>query len=142
MSDALVTIAASSNAVKIDLLKIRLESEGIECFVADDHIGVIQPFYGYLAGGIKLQVRASDLRRAAAVLQRPPAGAEPVEDVTAAAAEEEDQLRCPMCKSADVRRKRHSLLLVLGFLFLLGIPFLYLDRQWSCRECGHQWKAK
>jgi len=43
------------------VLKGRLESEGIECFVKDELISQVNPFYSNAMGGVKLQVRESDV---------------------------------------------------------------------------------
>jgi protein-tyrosine-phosphatase len=67
LDDRLVTVAAFNNPSEAYLLKGRLETEGIECFVADENMTNIG-LYNPLVGGMKIQIRESDLAKATAVL--------------------------------------------------------------------------
>ncbi len=55
-----VTVATFSNAFNAHVLKGRLDSEGIPCFIKDEHTVAMNPFYNGALGGIKLQVRQED----------------------------------------------------------------------------------
>jgi hypothetical protein len=54
---------------ELAILRSRLESENIECFVKDELTVQVNPFYSNAIGGIKLQVRESDLQRAIVILK-------------------------------------------------------------------------
>lgn len=59
-----ITIRTFDRAIDAHLLKSKLESEGIECFLFDEHVISINPLYGIATGGIKLCVMAEDAERA------------------------------------------------------------------------------
>jgi hypothetical protein len=62
--DDLVTIARFSSAIEAHLARTKLESEGIQAFVADEHMIAINPIYDLALGGVKLQIKNSDVERA------------------------------------------------------------------------------
>lgn len=62
--DDLVTIARFSSPIEAHLARTKLESEGIEAFVADEHMISINPVYDLALGGVKLQIKYSDVERA------------------------------------------------------------------------------
>ncbi len=65
----LVTIATFTFPNEHSVIKARLESEGIECFVKDEMTVQVHPFYSQAIGGIKLQVWRSDEEKAIAILE-------------------------------------------------------------------------
>jgi hypothetical protein len=65
---SLVTIATFSNAFNMNVLKGRLETEGIPAFAKDEHTVTTNPFYGGALGGIKLQVMEQDVQEAQRIL--------------------------------------------------------------------------
>jgi hypothetical protein len=66
MSDDIELVATFNQGMEAELAKAKLQSEGIESFVADE--GIAASFGSVLADGIKLMVRSSDAQRARAVL--------------------------------------------------------------------------
>lgn len=64
-----VTIARFSNAFDMHVVKGRLEADGIECFVRDEHTITAIPIYDIALGGIKLQVREADVEAAKEILK-------------------------------------------------------------------------
>ena len=65
----LVTITTFSNSIEAHISKGRLESEGIACFLKDEHTINANPMYHLALGGIKLQVWEKDVERATALIQ-------------------------------------------------------------------------
>ena len=63
-----VTIRTFDHAMDAHLLKSKLESEGVECFLFDENTVSINPLYGIATGGIKLRVIEEDAERAMAIL--------------------------------------------------------------------------
>jgi hypothetical protein len=51
-----VTVATFTNAFNANVVKGRLDSEGIPAFIKDEHTVTMNPFYNGALGGIKLQV--------------------------------------------------------------------------------------
>ncbi len=67
--DELVTIATFDVAGKAETIKLLLEQEGFEVFIADDNLATANWFLSGAVGGVKLQVRESDAPRAASFVE-------------------------------------------------------------------------
>ena len=67
-SDDLVTIASFPNPIEAHIAKGKLESEGIDSYVANDTLFSINPGYVWADGGVHLRVRESDAPRALRIL--------------------------------------------------------------------------
>ncbi|MCJ8167233.1 DUF2007 domain-containing protein [Pontibacter sp. E15-1] len=134
MAERLITIATFNDVTEAYILKGRLESEGILCFLGDEHIIGAHPFYSVAVGGVKLKVTENDEDEARGILKQiwqgstnfdydtidlaPPDAAEPppVEQVT-----------CPRCGSTDTAQRPYLL------------DALFGDR-YECHNCGNRWK--
>ncbi len=68
MTLRLVTIATFNLPIEAHIVKGRLESEGIEVFLADEHTIAMNPFYSAMVGGVKLQVAETDVDEALRIL--------------------------------------------------------------------------
>jgi len=64
-----VTIKTFTYATELAIIRGRLESEGIECFVKDELTIQMNPFYSNAIGGIKLQVKKDDAVKAIEILK-------------------------------------------------------------------------
>lgn len=64
-----ITVLTFTYPYEVAVIRGRLESEGIECFVQDELTVQVNPFYSNAIGGIKLQVRESDLERTIEILK-------------------------------------------------------------------------
>ncbi|MFQ5664689.1 MAG: DUF2007 domain-containing protein [Terriglobia bacterium] len=115
----------------------RLESEGIECFVADEHIVRMIWIYSVFVGGVKLQVKESDAERAKGILAEVPKGAEWAQEQEASPAE--PQIHCPSCGSGNVYFERIRRRLALAGWFF-GLPLRFSKKRWSCWDGGDEWK--
>ncbi|WP_462317824.1 putative signal transducing protein [Marinilabilia sp.] len=67
MEEKLITIATFSYAPEMGLVRSKLESEGIECFVKDELVS--QTYIHNAVGGMKLQVKETDAERAARIVE-------------------------------------------------------------------------
>ncbi len=63
MPQKLITIANFTLPVEANLAKAKLESDGIQSFVIDEHTVGMDFAYSQALGGVKLQVRKKDARR-------------------------------------------------------------------------------
>lgn len=68
----LTTIASFDHTLDANLAKTRLEAEGIDCVLTDEHITSMNWFWVPAIGGVRLQVRESDARRAVEILEGEP----------------------------------------------------------------------
>jgi hypothetical protein len=60
----LVTIRTYNHPLQANLVKARLETEGIEVFLADETTVYMNWFYSNAMGGVRLQVMNQDVQRA------------------------------------------------------------------------------
>ena len=69
MTDNFITVKTFTYPHELAILRSRLESEGIECFVKDELTIETYPFYSNALGGLKLQVKQSDLKKTIQILK-------------------------------------------------------------------------
>ena len=67
-NDDWVTVRTCVWGHEADLLRSVLEGSGIEVFIPDERMGSLRPHLLLGTGGVRLQVRASDVDRATGVL--------------------------------------------------------------------------
>lgn len=135
----LITLRTYENPIDLHIVKARLESEGITCFVFDEHIVSVNPLYNITVGGIKLKVRENELEKAIEILKDI--------DSTPISTDQDLPLTCPNCSSANIESGHRSLngikaMLsgILSFLFLL-FP-IYVKRSYHCRACDTNFSRK
>jgi len=107
---SLVTVATFNNAFNMNVIKGRLETEGIPAFAQDEHTISTNPFYGGALGGIKLQVREEDLPEAQRILG------------------EAGYLQPRYIPEPVVEKRRHPLVnfLLFFFLFVFMLTIIYM----------------
>jgi hypothetical protein len=132
--DQLVTIARFDTSGDAHVAKCTLEGAGIYCVLRDEEIVSMVWWYSLLIGGIKLQVRQSDVAAANEIL-----ATEPSESLVGEAMEQEQRPRCPKCGAMDVIHERIWRRFAMGSLFVLGIPIPIRRDGWKCRKCCHEW---
>lgn len=123
MQDELVKLATFNWPIDAYLLKMRLEAEGISCYIFDDNIISLNWLYANTVWGVKLYTSSKDLEKALEIVDQKPI--------------EED--RCPNCDSNNLEFKRISGWLLLGSYFVFGVPVLFFKGVWKCRDCGGRW---
>lgn len=64
-----VTVARFSSSFNANVIKFRLEHEGIPCFLRDEHSITVKPFWDIALGGIRLQVLEKDVEAAHEILK-------------------------------------------------------------------------
>lgn len=68
MSD-FVTIVSGEPITKVSVIKAKLESEGITCYIRDELTSQILDLYSNAIGGIRLQVKKEDYEKASILLK-------------------------------------------------------------------------
>jgi hypothetical protein len=134
-NEKIVTIATFNQPEEAELSRAKLESEGIPGFVADSNFVSANRFYSILAGGVRLQVKESDVEGALRILDLEP---EEISNFVKNDAEINDE-KCPDCHSSDIQYETFSLRRVFISILLLGFPLLFFKRHWKCRQCGYEW---
>lgn len=64
----MIIIASYRDLIEAEIVKGRLEAEGIGCALADKNVVTAQPFYSNAIGGVKLKIRPEDYERAKQIL--------------------------------------------------------------------------
>ncbi|ADY50878.1 hypothetical protein Pedsa_0293 [Pseudopedobacter saltans DSM 12145] len=135
----LITVKVFDNSIEAHILKSRLESEGIDCFIFDDHMVSLNPLYNVTLGGIKLKVGGSDVERANTIIEQ-------VDNVKSL----DDNgkiIKCPNCDSTDLytgyksmRGTKGVLSAIVSFLFMV-FP-IYYKTVYKCKTCGEEFKRE
>lgn len=124
-----VTIACYDLPYEAQIARARLQAEGIQTFIADEHTIGMQWLYAQALGGVKLQVRARDANWATEILAT---------DFSADVEEQEgeDSRHCPRCGAGalkpEIIGKRRAFLVFLG----LDFPLYPIHRALRCPACG------
>lgn len=134
--ERLITVGVFASSWEARLAQSRLEAEGIEAVVADEHTGHL--YGGNAVGGVKLRVREEEAGQAGELLRT----RRPIPEIYLVTEEDARQPRCPTCRSDNISFERWSLLGLLGTWLLLGIAVPVPRRRWSCRGCGAEWKEE
>lgn len=133
----LVTVKTFDNLTEAHILKTKLESEGIRCYMFDENIVALNPFYNIPVGGIKVKIAASDVLHAEAILSQL--------ELMPMTNSEGQEICCPQCRSSKLYAGFKSmkgaggiLTAIVSFLFAV-FPF-YFKTLYRCKGCGHEFK--
>ena len=63
-----ITIATFTDLIDAQLLKARLESADIKCFLADEHTVAVNWLFSNFIGGVKVQIQKEDLEKAKEII--------------------------------------------------------------------------
>jgi DNA-directed RNA polymerase subunit RPC12/RpoP len=121
MEEKFYQLASFEYAADVQIIKGKLESEGIPVFLRDENTLNSDPLISNAIGGVKLQVYSKDKERALAIYN----------EVRAYALDENDQLIvCPNCKASrsEVYYNRKG-------VFYKLFPF-FEKRKYKCLNCG------
>ena len=68
-TEKLITVLTFNFVHEAAIVQGRLQSEGVECFLQNKHTVQTNPLVTNAIGGVKLQVRESDLQRSIEILK-------------------------------------------------------------------------
>ncbi|MCM4162425.1 MULTISPECIES: DUF2007 domain-containing protein [unclassified Arenibacter] len=120
MNPEFYTLAAFEFVADVQILKGRLEADGIPVFLRDEHILNSDPLISNAIGGVKLQVYYFDRERATEIYN----------EIRTYAMDDQGNLRtCPNCKS-----KRMEIYYNRKGVFYKLFPF-FEKRKYKCLNC-------
>ncbi|WP_435623747.1 DUF2007 domain-containing protein [Flagellimonas sp.] len=121
MNKELVTLGSFEFLADVQIIKGKLESEGITVILKDENTVSIDPFASNALGGIKLQVYGSDRERAQEIFN---------EVRNYAVDENGDLIVCPNCKAtkSEVYYSRKG-------IFYKLFPF-FEPKKYRCLNCN------
>lgn len=121
MEPEFYTLATFEYVADVQILKGRLESEGIPVFLRDEHTLNSDPMISNAIGGVKLQVYYSDRENAVEIYN----------EIRAYAVDGQGNLReCPNCRAKRMEIYFHG-----RGLFNKLFPF-FEKRKYKCLNCG------
>ncbi len=131
----LVTVRTFDNTIDAHLLKAKLESEAINCFLFDENITALYPLYNISIGGIKLKVNENDVELASAIIND--------YDQLLLTEENGETLKCPKCQSEEVITGYKSMRGAKGFFsIIISLLFtvypIYYKNVSKCKSCGNE----
>lgn len=151
--EELITVANFSHPTEADPVVAWLESEGIECFLTNEHTVTMNWLYSNAIGGVGVQVKAADAEQVNEILQvalnpdhsigvalNPDAidgEPTPTDSETTQERDNDSEIRCPQCGSENVYYERFSRRLVFASWAILTVPLPFFKKKWKCRECDH-----
>lgn len=117
-------LATFENAIDAEIVRGRLESDGIACHVLDGGIVGMNWTLSNAVGGVKLVVRAEDLENARALIN----------DNESISNEDEGWGACPSCGSRKLGLFFERRITNLTWI-LVGIPLLFPSKKFRCLAC-------
>ena len=153
-TEKFITVLTATYGYEIAVIRGRLESEGITCFVKDEFTVQVNPFFSNAIGGVKLQVKESDWNQAIEILKETGDMDDkdlqlPNESCLVTGYSEEQQkskdgakIFCPICGSDEVVQSKKAgwFFLVTSLLFAYPTPFL--QKKYYCFDCKREFKKK
>lgn len=121
-----ISILTCETAFKANIIKGRLNNEGIECFLTNQNFSQLRQNYGNMLGtGIQVIINKKDLKAAHEILKDSlvPANID---------------LVCPKCGSENISiglGKRNGLFLNILIAILMVIPIGNLKPKYYCKDC-------
>jgi len=123
MSHSLETIATFSFAPQMGLVRSKLESEGIECFVEDELVS--QTYIHNAVGGMKLKVKAEDADRAKKIIEEMEIFDKPSDTPSRLGSFDRATKRMPLLGASSLSVRFFALLVliavVLSLIYLMAI---------------------
>jgi hypothetical protein len=121
-----IRLLTCDNIQEANLIKGRLENEGIPAIVTNENFTTLMPFYnGMLGAGVQVLVHEHDYQRASELLVL-----NTIDD---------SAIKCPNCSSSNIKfglgvKKRNKIFMVLLSL-LFFVPFGNIKSTYFCLDC-------
>ena len=136
MANGLATVAGFRDVLDAQAAISKLESEGVQCSLANEYVVGMLWRLSTAVGGVEVQVAPVDLERARSILQTDESGALAAEFPGAPRPYLES---CPRCGSENltvVKWSRYAAALAT----LTGIPLPILHTRVKCKACRMRWR--
>lgn len=137
MTDTFKIIAKFQYSSEAQIIKGRLESEGITVFLSDIFSIDTNPLISNAIGGIKLKVLTKDVLKAERIL----------DSISKYSLDDEGHtIYCPKCDSkkiqlfSNIKDFKSFFSFLIGFFFLT-LPF-YSKDMYKCEVCNHEFDVK
>ena len=137
MSDKFKTIARFQYSSEAQIVKGRLEAEGIQVFLSDNLTIDADPLVSNAIGGVKLKVLSREAMKAQYSLQK----------ISQYSLDDEgNRINCPKCNSLNVQLFSTIKGLKSFFSFVFGVLFgtlpFYANHKYRCDDCNSEFDIK
>ena len=137
MEDKIITFQTFDNPNLAHIIRAKLETNDIPCFLSDEHIIGLNPLYNLAVGGVKLKIFERDYEKYILLLSEVESF-DPDDFETS----DSESFHCLQCNSTNVsfgnatKRRFGIFTLIVSFLFMV-YPFRS-RKVWHCYDCGHE----
>jgi len=133
----LVTIKTFDNSIEAHLVRSKLESENIMCFLFDENIVGLNPLFNIAVGGIKLKINKLDVNKATLIIEET--------EKCSLTNDQGEIVKCLSCQSEDIyngfksmKGTKGIISTIISFLFMV-FP-IYYKTVYKCKKCGNEFK--
>lgn len=133
MGEKFKTIAIFQYSHEAQIVKGRLQAEGIDVFLSDEFTVNTDPLISNAIGGVKLKVLSSQALKAQHIISK-------INDYSLD--DEGNEIACPQCGGkknklfSTVKDKKSFFSFIFGLLFSV-LPF-YSKHRYKCENCGNE----
>ena len=135
---SLITIKTFDNSIDTHLMKSKLESEGIVCYIFDENMVTYNPIYNIAFGGIKLKINEQDLNKASNIIK--------LINESKITDENNEIIKCPKCNSEELyigyksmKGVKGVLSIIVSLIFMI-FPIYYKTLN-KCKICGQEFRT-
>jgi len=121
------------------IIRNKLESEGIYVFLKDELTIQTDNFLSNAIGGVKLQVKTKDIKRAKEIVAL--FKKEPLQKIKELVLKEDESVACPNCNSIDIRVSKEIKGIVGVLLLFFGLPLPIYKKEYHCFDCYKNFKV-
>jgi DNA-directed RNA polymerase subunit RPC12/RpoP len=137
MKGSFSNVAVFQYSAEAQIIKGRLEAEGIQTFLADNHTIDTDPLVSNAIGGVKLKVRKEDEEKALQVL----------EDISKYSVDDEGmKITCPKCAGEKVQLftsvKSVKSFFFFCLSFLVYVLPMHIKREYHCATCNNKFNLR
>ncbi len=142
VNERLIQVNSFDNPIDANMFKSRLESEGIQCFLPDEHTVSTYMFLSTAVGNIRVMVKESDYKRAEEIAEDFRSDITADEEIAEHGSNCTPGEICPECGSEEtacfINNKRRAALSII----LLGFPLFFPSKECKCSTCTYEWVEK
>ena len=137
MNEKFTTVAVFQYSTEAQILKGRLEADGIEVYLSDNFLIDTDPLVSNAIGGVKIKVKDQDAMRARHIINS-------IEKYSVD--EEGNAIKCQNCGEAEVAMYSTIKGFKSFFSFLIGflvgtLPF-HARYRYRCENCNHEFDTQ
>lgn len=138
-NDQIVTFEAYYDPMYAEIIRTKLEANGITCYIADSHMIWIKPYLNQALGGVKIKMFESDVERSKQLISQT-LSLESDEEAPSG----NELITCRYCGSANIRygnatQNRYPWHAIVIALLFVNYPF-YANKARHCFNCGKDFK--